>query len=572
MSGVINFKNYPASNRVPGSYAEVDNSKANTGTVNQRALIIAPMLPSGTAIPNLPVILSGNGGAQAGYGANSVLALMAAQYRLSDTFGEVWCLPVPDAGFALTTSAAQAVAGPGLDFTPAAIMAAITAGMPVSGPNIPAGTTVEGINPTTGAVTLSGASTAVVPAGAKVMFGGTEYASLQIAVAGTATEAGTIYLYIAGNLVSTVVSVGDTAAVIALNLLAQIGYTAGLPVSASINGTVIILTALNGGLVGNDIDVRLNYKGEASGQSLPAGVSVGLTGTASGSGYLLAGGAVNPSLAAALANLPTQPFDFIVTAFTDQASLTALDELLNDETGRWSWEEQLFGGYFGAYRGSLGGLSTFGVGNNNQHGSIMGIFDVPQPAWIWAAEIAAQCAVSIRANPAQPLQNVTMNVMPPPGQSQFGISERNTLLYDGISTFKVVADQTVMERMVTTYQENAAGQPDDSYLDVETMYQLMAGIRDMISFTASQFPRPVLVADGTPIPYGSSMVTAATVRASVNARYATQCANGLMQNPTQFAQLSQAQNAGKGLVKLLLPFMLANQLRNIAMLVQFTKP
>lgn len=572
MSGSINFKVYPSTNRVPGVFAEVDNSQANTGQVNQVALIIAPMLPSGTGVPNVPALLAGIGNAQTLYGTNSAMALMAAQYRESDDFGEVWCLPVPDAGFYLATSAVQSAAGTALAFAPAAIMAAISVGMPVSGTGVPAGATVASINSTTGAVTLSLATTAALALGAKVMFGATSFASGTVALSGTATAAGVVSLYIAGNLVSTVVSSGDTAAAIAANMLAEINYTSGLPVSASVNAGTISLQALNGGLVGNDIDVRLNYLGNASGQVLPAGVAVAITGTASGNGYLLAGGAVNPTLTSALANLPTKAFDFIATAYTDVASLLALDLLLNDTTGRWSWEQQLFGGYFGAYRSTFGGLATYGNANNNQHGSIMGIYDVPQPAWIWAAEITAQCAVSIRANPATPLQDVVMNLLPPPLVNQFDISERNTLLYDGISTFKVTADEVIMERMCTTYQLNAAGQNDDSYLDVETMYQLMAGIRDMTTFLASQYSRSILVSNGSATPYGSGMTTAAGVLASANARYATQCTNGWMQNPTQFAQQSKSQNAGNGLVKLLLPFMLANQLRNIAMLVQFTKP
>ena len=572
MSGIINFANYPSSNRVPGVYAEVDNSKANTGTINQCALLIGPMLPSGTAAPNVPVILSGIGDAQAACGVGSVLALMAAQYRLSDTFGEVWLLPVPDAGFTLKTSAAQSAAGTTLQFAPAPFLAAITAGMIVTGTNIPAATTVASVNASTGVVTLSAATTAVVQANAAIEFGSANFATGTITFTGPATSSGVIALYIAGVLVSTAVSVADPANTIASNVAAQIGATANLPVSVGVTGATVTLTSLNAGLPGNEIDMRVNYRGAAAGETLPAGVNVTFTGTQAGSGYLLAGGGNNPSITPALANLPQQPFDFIGTAFTDAQNITALTTLLNDATGRWSWEQQLFGGWFAAYRGSLGALATYGATNDDQHGSIMGLFDVPQPAWIWTAEVAAQCAVSIRANPAQPLQNVVMNVLPPPPPSQFSISERNTLLYDGIATFKVVSDQVVMERMVTTYQKNAGGQPDNSYLDVETMYTLMAGMRDMITYLASQFPRAILVSNGSPTPFGSNMVTAATIQASANARYATQCANGWMQNAAQFAKTSQAQNAGNGTVKLLLPFMLANQLRVMAMLVQFTKP
>lgn len=400
-------------------------------------------------------------------------------------------------------------------------------------------------------------------------------ASGTITIANAPTAPGVISLYIAGTLVSTAVATTDTPTSIAANIVAAIMATPDLPVSATASAGVVTLTALNKGLTGNEIDLRLNYLGAAAGQAIPAGVTVtiGGTATAAGSGYLLGGGATNPTLTTALANLPTENFDFIATAYTDAASLTAIETFLNDTSGRWSWEQELFGGAFGAYRGTLAALSTYGTGNNNQHVSVMGIYDVPQPAWIWAAEVTAQAAISLRANPAVPLQNVVMNLMPPPLPSRFDIGERNTLLYDGISTFKTnQGGVVVMERMVTTYQTNAAGQPDNSYLDVETMYQLAAYIRDLRSYLSSRYSRSILVANGTPILFGSAMVTAQTVLASVIARYRSQAANGLVQNPDTFAKQAAAQNAGNGLVKLLLPVQLANQLRDIAMLVAFTKP
>ncbi|TMV78779.1 hypothetical protein FGG78_26325 [Thioclava sp. BHET1] len=321
--------------------------------------------------------------------------------------------------------------------------------------------------------------------------------------------------------------------------------------------------------------MRLNYLGAAGGQKIPAGLSAsfGTGGVQSGAGHLLIGGQTNPSISPALANLPTINLDFIATAFTDTAALTALDTFMSDQSGRWSWEQELFGGYFAAYRGTLANLATFGVTNNNQHGSIMGIYDVPQPAWIWAAEIAAQCATSLRASPAMPLQNIMLNLMAPPVPSRFDIGERNTLLYDGISTFKTSdAGQVIMERMITTYQQNAAGQPDNSYLDVETMYQLAAYIRDTRTFLSSRYSRSILVADGTPLRFGSNMTTAEQIRTAIIGRYKTLADDGLVQNPSAFANQAVAENKGNGLVALSLPVQLANQLRVIAFVVSFKKP
>ena len=92
----IAFKNIPSNIRVPLFYAEVDNSKANSGTANQRALVVGQIVSTGTAAPNVPIISQGVDDAKLAGGQNSMLALMTAAYRLNDTFGEVWYLPLAD--------------------------------------------------------------------------------------------------------------------------------------------------------------------------------------------------------------------------------------------------------------------------------------------------------------------------------------------------------------------------------------------------------------------------------------------------------------------------------------------
>lgn len=499
MSAVnINFSVYPTTNRVPGVFAEVDNSKANSGQVNQRALIFGQMLSSGTAgtaAANIPVISTGVGAGQALYGHGSMLALEIAKYRGTDDFGELWVVPLSDDGTAVAATGTITPAGP-------------------------------------------------------------------------ATGPGTLFLYIAGQRVTVGINTADTAIIMGASIAAAIAAAPDLPVSALASGTtgVVTLTAKNKCLSTNDIDLRVNYLGTAGGEALPSGVTLTFS--------AMTGGTVNPSLTAALANLAgDQTFDFIICPYNDTATLNALQTFLNDLTGRWSWTQELFGGFFFAFRGTLGAQTTFGTGRNDQHASCIGFFDSPTPHWLWAPAYGAACAVSLRADPAQPLQTLVLDVAAPPLPSRFDIGERNTLLYDGISTFVVDDSNTVrIDRAITTFQKNASGAPDDSYLDVETMYTLQFAIRDMRIYLQSQFPRMKLVSDGTKIPFGSNMVTSKTVLASAIARYRQQCTNGLMQNPDQFAQQAQSQNAGGGRVNLLLPFQLANQLRQIAMLVQFTKP
>lgn len=383
-----------------------------------------------------------------------------------------------------------------------------------------------------------------------------------VAVSGTATANGTLCVYIGEDEYFCGVSSGDAAAAVATRLAALVNADPqALATGAATTGTVTF-TIDNKGTIGNTIFLGVNQqKGEAT----PAGLTVTVTG--------FAGGATDPTVSAALANLGDVPFDFIVSSFSDTTNLNAFSTFLNDSTGRWSWQQELFGHVFYATQGSLGTVQTFGTGRNNQHETCIANNGSITPPFLWAADLGGVCAKSLRIDPAIPLQELVLDVMPPAVSNRWGIATRNTLLYTGISTFVVNdAGQVITDRIITTYQINTAGAPDNSYLDVETMYTLMAGIRDMRIFLQSQFPRKKLVSDTTRISAGSNMVTSKTVLASAVARYRTQCANGLMQNPDQFAQQAKSQNKGNGLVALLLPMQLANQLRQIAMLVQFQKP
>jgi phage tail sheath gpL-like len=61
-------------------------------------------------------------------------------------------------------------------------------------------------------------------------------------------------------------------------------------------------------------------------------------------------------------------------------------------------------------------------------------------------------------------------VLAPDLADRFELTERNNLLYSGISTYTVGDDGTVMiENLITTYQKNSYGDEDDSYLQVETL-------------------------------------------------------------------------------------------------------
>ena len=408
---------------------------------------------------------------------------------------------------------------------------------------------------------------------------GATAASEVITIGGPATAAGAIFLYVGhsqANLVGrviTAVSSGDTGNTIATNMAAAINAVPGIPVTATALANAVTVTAKNKGLAGNGIDMRVNYQGALGGETLPTGITVTF-GNPVGNGSLLSGGLVNPSLTAGLANITgDQTFDFVCCPYTDTTSLNAMDAFFSDVNGRWSWTQELFGGAFSAYRGTFSQQTSFGNARNGQHVNVMGFYDSPTPDFLWAADYCANCAISLRADPALPLQTLLLNVDAPPVPSRPNISQRNSLYYDGVSSFLANnAQQVTIDRSVTTYQKNLAGAPDNSYLDTETLYTLQFCIRDMRIDLQTKFARVKLVADGTRIAAGSNMVTSQTVLAEAISRYRAQALAGLVQNPDQFAVQSYGQNAGNGLVKLYLAYQLANQLRQIAMLVAFSKP
>ena len=397
---------------------------------------------------------------------------------------------------------------------------------------------------------------------------GSAAATFTVTITGPATAAGTLNLYVAGNNLSVGVNSGDTATTIASNIATAVGVMPSLPCTASPSSGVVTLTARNKGAAAGDIDVRMNYYGVVGAETTPAGVTVTIANGVTGS--------TDPNstnINAALANISDQTMDFVVFPYTGTSQLGAIETFLSDSSGRWSWLSELFGGVFSAYRGSFSAQTTEGALNNNQHLSIIGVYDSPNPMFMWAAAYAGTCATSLRADPALPLQNVQIQgVLAPPLASRFTISERNTLYYTGIASFKCNdAGQVILERAVTTYQTNTAGAADDSYLDVETMYTLMFLIRDLRTDLQTKYARKKLVADGTRIPYGVNFVTSQTIKTEVIANYTKNAALGLCQSPDVFAKNIQCVNAGNGQVSILWPGDLANQLRTIAVLAQFTK-
>lgn len=487
----ISFNNIPANVRTPLFFAEFDSSKAGYFVQQNRTLLIGHKLAGASAVDNVPVLVSTTDQARAIFGVGSMLARMHEVYRGGDSFGEVWCVPIP------------------------------------------------------------------APAGAA--------AAGTIAYTGPATAGGTVSLYIGAQRVQAAVAAGDTATAVAAAVAAAISADSTLPVTATAATGTVTLTARHVGLLGNDIKVQHNYRGVSGGEALPAGVGATIT--------ALSGGSGSPTLTTAFANMGDEEYDFIVHPFSDSATLDAFKALMNDTTGRWSWNRQIYGHVYGAQRGTFSALQAVGVSRNDQHCTLEGMEPgIPNTVWDFVAAHGARNAVFINVDPARPVQTGELvGILPAPAVGRFIQTERQTLLSSGIATSYTASGTVRIERAITTYQRNQWGQADPSYLDSETLHTLAYIMRKLRSRITTKYPRHKLADDGTRFGAGQAIVTPSVIRGELAAAYAEMEEAGITENSKAFnANLIVERNAeDPNRLDVLLPPDLVNQLRVFAVLGQF---
>jgi phage tail sheath gpL-like len=381
-------------------------------------------------------------------------------------------------------------------------------------------------------------------------------ASGTITFTGPATAAGTVNFYIAGKAVKVGVAAADTATAIATAVKDAINADTSLPVVATSLVGAVTITARHKGICGNYIDLRLNYY---AGERLPTGVGATIVAMASGTG--------NPDIATAIAAIGDNQFHTIIMPYTDTANLAALETELVRRFGPLVMKE---GHGFAAVSGTLADGTTLGNARNCPHMTIMGCQKSPTAPWIVAAITGAIDAYE--PDPARPRQTLVLTgMLPPKDADQYKLSERNTHLYDGISTFTVDAGgNCLIERLITTYQTNAFGVADVSYLDIETMRTIAYLRFSARAHIALKFPRHKLANDGTNFSPGQAIVTPKIIRAELIVLFQDWELAGLAENRDQYkTDLLVERDADKNRVNAIIPPDCVNQFRIFAAQVQF---
>lgn len=345
--------------------------------------------------------------------------------------------------------------------------------------------------------------------------GGTA-ATSTLTLAGTSTEQGSLTVRVGDVRVTAAIPVGTTAAAAAGLVNTALGAEPRIAATAAVAGAVVTFTARYKGEAGNAITVEA--------ERLPAG----LTATA----VQPVNGATNPSIATALAALDESQYDTIVLGYTDSANLALLETEL---ARRWGPLVKMPGHGFAAVRGTLGALSSFGAARNNRYVTVMGAGLSPTPPWVWAAQVAGRDAEQADLQPNRPRNGLSLpDCEAPKPADRLDTSERNSLLYSGVSTFKITPDSKVLiERLITTYRVNASGTADATYLAVETMRNLAFFYRKVLDIGA-RHERDLLGPDGTVVSPGVPMTTPKTMRGEMGALYRELERDGLVKDTEGF--------------------------------------
>jgi phage tail sheath gpL-like len=271
-----------------------------------------------------------------------------------------------------------------------------------------------------------------------------------LTAAGTATAAGAVSINVAGVDLSVPVAVGDTAAIVAAAIKAQLDLLVDLPTSHAVAAGVVTLTQLNKGTVGNTH--RLAASSSATGLTVTPAA--------------FAGGLNDPTLATALAAAFGGGHEILVVPYVNGTPLTELRTHLNSVSS--SIERRPAIGVY-ANVGTLSAATTQAAALNAERMSVAflknGISSVEDTAAAYAAVVAGE------EDPARPLNTLVLTGITPPAiADRLSRTEQEACLANGVTPLEWgPGDQVQIVRAITTYTVNSSSVADVSWLNLTTI-------------------------------------------------------------------------------------------------------
>jgi len=382
-----------------------------------------------------------------------------------------------------------------------------------------------------------------------------------VTINGGIFESGTLNFYIGGERVQVPVVLGDTVNDLAADLDAAINADDNLRVTSAVSLGTLTLTDKVKGEEGNSIDLRFNLNDEEMPSSLSPAIQAMGTVTA---------GSANPDISTAIAAMGDEWYQIMSMPYRDTANMTLMEAEL---TRRFGPTTMIDGMCCIAMNDTLNNMGAFGDSRNSPHMQLSECYQEPRPESEVAAETAALMAKYGQNDPARPFQFLNYaHRIAKSEADRFTLAERNLLLFDSVSTFHVNANgQVAVDRLITMYQENAAGAPDTSYLDVNTLLTLMYIRYDWRVYIVNKYPRHKLADDGTRFGPGQPIMTPKLAKSEAISKFEDWEKIGLVENIDQFKSelIAERNVSDPNRLDVLLPPNLVNQLRIFASLIRF---
>jgi len=359
---------------------------------------------------------------------------------------------------------------------------------------------------------------------------GTTAAEKTITVTGSATENGTIPLYVSDTRILIPVTSGDANTVVAAAIDAAINANKELLFTSTVAVGVVTAVANNKGEWTEKVNISKNrFPPERGGVDKDvAGITVVIASSVPGAG--------NVSLTTALAAVPDKVYNYILMPFNDSVSDASMLSFL---IARQDANEQLEGHSFNSFNGTRAESTTHGNANNGEFQTTIqaGVgLGAITPEHGFAAAYIGQASKTAALDPLLPWTGQLMiGVIGDFSEDQLTLAERNILLFDGIATHTIDdAGNVRVERGITNFQKNALDQSDASFLDSQTLLGLSEIRQGFLFRMTSLFLNKKLASDPLIAAAGSNTITPLIIRGEIIALFSEFARDGLIEDLDEF--------------------------------------
>ena len=303
--------------------------------------------------------------------------------------------------------------------------------------------------------------------------------------AGSPSVAGTMGAYVAGRRYLFGIATTDTVTAIAARLAALITADAQAAVTATASAGVVTATHKHKGALGNAIRLEVNRAPE---EATPSGLTCTIGAMSGGTGAA--------DVTTAIAAIPTQWFTGIAIAANDNTNIGLMS---TEADRRYTATAHLDTRVYWSQQASYGSLISVGAAQNGRFMTCLPCYLSSTPPWVWAASLCGVAELSLANDPAQQLRGLVLpGIIAPDLANQPLESEQEQFLRNGMSTFTVTADgSVVLQRVITMYQKTSLGVLDTAWLDIMRPETLSRIRYDWRSYRETTWPRHKLAPDGS---------------------------------------------------------------------------